>query len=260
MTTTTSDYVFNSRWEGERGRLNLLEEAYDPATLAQLSRLGVEPGWTCLEVGAGAGSIARWLGRQVGPTGRVFAADLDISHLTSFEGSNVEVVQSDLRHDPLPAENLDFVHARLVLGHIPEREQILAALVASLKPGGSLLIEETESFTADGPGLELHAQVIRAGIEAMERAGFEMGFGGRLPALLSHHGLVDVAAEGAIPLRPGGSAELTWLLMTFDQMLERGLTFNLPPGAYESWRRMTTQPDRWLTGLAVVRAWGRKPF
>lgn len=47
--------------------------------------------------------------------------------------------------------------------------------------------------------------------------------------------------------------------MTFDQMVERGLAFDLPPGAYQEWQRMMTEPDRWLAGLAVVRTRGRMP-
>src|ERR1039458_7122444 len=42
----------------------------------------------------------------------------------------------------------DLVHARLVLVHVPQRAQALAAMVAALKPGGWLLLEEAD------PGLQ----------------------------------------------------------------------------------------------------------
>jgi 2-polyprenyl-3-methyl-5-hydroxy-6-metoxy-1,4-benzoquinol methylase len=54
----------------ERERLGLLERLADPITLRRLQSLGVGVGWRCLEVGAGHGSIVRWLARQVGPQGR----------------------------------------------------------------------------------------------------------------------------------------------------------------------------------------------
>src|SRR5262245_47444537 len=45
----------------ELQRLRLLEAAADPFTQRCLQRLDIQPGWPCLEVGAGAGSIATWL-------------------------------------------------------------------------------------------------------------------------------------------------------------------------------------------------------
>ena len=38
----------------------------------------------------------------------------------------------------------DFVHTRLVLLHIPAREAVLRRLVAALRPGGVLLLEEDD--------------------------------------------------------------------------------------------------------------------
>ena len=56
---------------------------------------------------------------------------------------------SPMRHnivvDPLPEEAFDLIHARLVLMHVPEREQVLASLVAAPKPGGWLVDEEYDS-------------------------------------------------------------------------------------------------------------------
>ena len=67
--------------EDEDTRLRLIEQASDPTTFAHLDRIGVGAGWRCLEVGAGGGSVAAWLGERVGPTGHVLALDLDLRHL-----------------------------------------------------------------------------------------------------------------------------------------------------------------------------------
>ena len=53
----------------ERERLALLTELADPITTRRLTDLGVGPGWRCLDVGAGDGSVARWLAGRVGPEG-----------------------------------------------------------------------------------------------------------------------------------------------------------------------------------------------
>jgi hypothetical protein len=64
-------YALANEWERAERRLRALEATYDPVTKRRLAARGVADGWNCLEVGAGAGSIARWLGEQVGPTGEI---------------------------------------------------------------------------------------------------------------------------------------------------------------------------------------------
>jgi trans-aconitate methyltransferase len=75
----------------------------------------------------------------VGAEGYVVAADLDVSAIGAFELDNVEVRQLDLRSDSLPKSAFDVIHSRFVLGHIPERVQVLDSLVEALRPGGWLL-------------------------------------------------------------------------------------------------------------------------
>ena len=71
--------------EVELNRLRLVEEIYDPITIRHLGTIGVSKGWNCLEIGAGAGSMALWLANHVGPTRKVVATDIDlrfVSHLS----------------------------------------------------------------------------------------------------------------------------------------------------------------------------------
>jgi hypothetical protein len=72
-----SRYVFdNAAEEQTRERFATLPRLYDPGTIRHLEALGVGAGWRCLEVGAGGGSVARWLAERVGPIGRVLATDI----------------------------------------------------------------------------------------------------------------------------------------------------------------------------------------
>lgn len=59
----------------EEQRLHLLEQMLDPDTIRTLERRGIQPSWRCLELGAGAGSIACWLASRC-PDGQVVATDL----------------------------------------------------------------------------------------------------------------------------------------------------------------------------------------
>ena len=71
-------YMFAEAYDldTELGRLKLVESLNDPFTIRNLQATGVTSGWRCLEVGAGAGSMTRWLAAQVAPTGSVTAVDI----------------------------------------------------------------------------------------------------------------------------------------------------------------------------------------
>ena len=85
-----------SGYDEELARLQLLQARSDGRTFARLTRFGSLAGEVCLEVGAGAGSVARWLAVQAGPSGRVVATDADPRFLAGHELAGVEV----RRHDP----------------------------------------------------------------------------------------------------------------------------------------------------------------
>lgn len=70
MSATDRGYALQNAWDKERRRLTLLEDVLDPTTIGLLTELGVGPGWNVLEVGAGAGSITRWLCDRVGASGK----------------------------------------------------------------------------------------------------------------------------------------------------------------------------------------------
>jgi precorrin-6B methylase 2 len=69
----------------ERERLALLTQVADPITIRRLTDLRVGRGWSCLDVGAGDGSVAHWLAGRVGPIGRVVATDLNLRFLEGHE-------------------------------------------------------------------------------------------------------------------------------------------------------------------------------
>ncbi|WP_214110952.1 class I SAM-dependent methyltransferase, partial [Acrocarpospora catenulata] len=98
--------------------------------------------WHCLEVGAGGGSVARWLADRVAPTGSVLATDIKPRLIPAVPG--LTVLCHDIVADALPEAAFDLVHARLVLSHLPERQRVLARLLAALRPGGWLQLDEID--------------------------------------------------------------------------------------------------------------------
>lgn len=98
-------YQFEHSWQHERERLAAIEGELDSCSIACLTAIGVGPGWRCLEAGAGAGSIARWLSERVAPWGTVVATDLETGFLETLEATNLDVRRHYITSDPLEADS-----------------------------------------------------------------------------------------------------------------------------------------------------------
>jgi ubiquinone/menaquinone biosynthesis C-methylase UbiE len=142
---TNSTYLLDNAGREAPRRFDAQSALFDSGTIRHLEDRGIRPGWQCLEVGGGGGSIAAWLAARVGPTGHVLVTDIDPRFLEPLDAPNVEVRRHDIVTDPLPEAAFDLIHARAVLIHLPERERVLARLVSALKPGGWLVDEELDS-------------------------------------------------------------------------------------------------------------------
>jgi SAM-dependent methyltransferase len=183
--------VFGNGTAHSRDQHRCLAAAYDPVTLPRLAAAGVGPGWRCLEIGAGGGSIARWLAQRVLPGGSVLATDRDLRDLVP--GPGLEVAALDVARDPFPEAAYDLVVARLVLQHVPTRDAVLRTLVRSLKPGGLLQIDEIDAsyepplLTPDPQSEALYVRFLHAKTAALRAAGGDAGGGADRPGRADAH-------------------------------------------------------------------------
>ena len=195
-----SSYVFDNARPQAEIRFTIVAEIYDPGTVRHLTELRVGPGWRCLEVGGGGGSIASWLCDRVGPGGEVTATDIDTRYLERLVKANLKVQQHDIVFDPLPESSFDLVHTRLVLMHIPERERVLRRLVSALKPGGWILAEEFDGLSVRSDPLanpvETSFKTFDVMYQVMASRGVELRYGRALAGQMRNLGLAEIEAEG----------------------------------------------------------------
>jgi SAM-dependent methyltransferase len=263
-----STYIFDATWAKERDRLRALQGLFDDRTTSRLAELGVTAGWRCLEIGAGAGGVAEWLADRVGPTGRVVATDLDTRFLQDHGRDNLEVWQHNVANDPLDDDAFDLAHARALLEHIPEREKALRRVIAAVRPGGWLLMEDVD-FAGDMGGAlsryvrpsehrDLFAKLFR-GIETLFRArGADAGFGARLPGTLVDAGLIHVQSTVYASVVAGGTEN--WVRGTLEQLggplVQTGLatTEEVDQGL-----ALMVEPSTLYATPCMVSAWGQRP-
>src|SRR5207249_8542478 len=108
--------------------------------------------------------------------------------------------QHDAVADPLPEGEFDLVHARAVLCHLSAREAVLAKLVAALRPGGWLLLEEADCYAQVALSDDEYGDMAHWAAEAMRSLGADLTWARHLPTRLGNAGLVDVGAATDAPL------------------------------------------------------------
>ena len=246
-------------------RFDELEALFDAATLQYLTALGVAPGWSCWEVGAGSGSIAHWLADTVGPTGSVLATDLDLRWLREEHPPWLTARAHDVVSDEAPQEAFDLVHARLVLVHLRQRERVLATLVRSLRPGGWILIEDFDhaylDATAPATAQEASVRRIHRGFrKLLIQNGADLTYARGLPDLLRAHGLRDVAGEGRMTFAAGASAAARLLEANLLQVGEQMVHGNLcTRQELKTALELLHDPDHGFAMPLLISAWGRQP-
>jgi arsenite methyltransferase len=108
-----------------------------------IAALDLKEGDRVAEIGAGSGYWIPWLSRAVGPTGRVYAEEVEVEsveqlrELVAREGlANVEVILGEY-HDPLlPDGQIDLAITSLTYHHIEERSAFFTALHTDLSNHG----------------------------------------------------------------------------------------------------------------------------
>jgi precorrin-6B methylase 2 len=109
--------------------------------------LGLKPGMSVADVGAGFGAWTVRMAKLVGPTGRVYATDIGEAQLAALrdyvkrEGlANVTVLGGAADTTNLPAACCDAILIRDAYHHLTQPEAIVKSLAAALKPGGRLAV------------------------------------------------------------------------------------------------------------------------
>lgn len=258
-------YFANSeKDEVELRRLRLLEETYDPNTIRYLERFRLGKGQNCLEIGAGAGSIASWLAMQVGPTGRVVATDINTRFLQRLNVPNIEVRQHNIVQDDLETSEYDLVHCRAVLMHLSEYEKALERMIGSLRPSGWLLVEEADygsvlSLDLTNPSAVPLISALRIVYDELRKKNTDIYFGRRVRDLVEGHELTDVGNEGWTSIGRGGTSEAQFRWMTTQVVMKPLIASGaITQQQYENAKRLYEDPSFYFLGFTMFSAWGRR--
>ncbi len=131
--------------------LGVLNSGAAPSQRQEIARLAElmewKPGTIVADIGAGDGSFSFVAAEKVGPTGRVYATEIDSDKLKQLRSdvlkrklANVIVVEGAVDDTKLPSECCDAIYLRHVYHHLTQPVEFDRNLVRSLKTGARLAI------------------------------------------------------------------------------------------------------------------------
>ena len=149
--------VQGAAWLDRRER----EDEEEPDLAVRLLR--IPRGATVADIGAGSGYMTVRLAKTVGPTGKVYANDLQPGMLQLLEKTiarekltNVIPILGTVDDPRLPAETIDLAIMVDVYHEFSQPQVMLQRIKAALKPGGRLVLLEYRAEDPDVPILPDH--------------------------------------------------------------------------------------------------------
>jgi SAM-dependent methyltransferase len=251
------------RRDVEEKRLGLLEQLFDPDSRQR--RDLVRPGWRCLEVGAGRGSMAVWLAEKVGASGQVVATDVDTTYLERLNVPNLEVRRHNILDDSLESlgrGSFDLVSSRLMLFWLAGRQETaIRRMVECLRPGG-WLVDEDGDWGMVGPVDPTHRHYGDAFNEWWSSRGYDPTFGRKLPALFERCGLQNIRHEASAQVVRGGSPWACWWKQTLEGIRANedaaGSLTRAREQEYQQLMAPFTDTSVWLLSELLHACWGQR--
>ncbi len=146
-----------------------------------LDKIGLQPGITVADVGAGSGYFTMRMAKRVGPTGKVYAVDVQPEMLTLLrrrlakaKGANVEPVLGTEADPKLPRNALDLILMVDVYHELSQPQKMLRRLRAALKNDGRLVLLEYRKEDPHIPIRPDHKMSVEEAKQELEAEGFRL--------------------------------------------------------------------------------------
>ncbi|MEU9702542.1 methyltransferase domain-containing protein [Streptomyces sp. NPDC047981] len=252
--------VFRPEQAGEGERIDFGALAYDDITMARLRALGAGPGWHCLDVGAGTGTVSRRLLEEAG-VASVLAVDRDVRFLRERPVPGLDVREADVTAPDFAPGRFRLVHARFVLMHLPEHERLVGRLAELVEPGGVLVLSDAVDLLGDRTPDSPYTEVMRAMWRGLrDTIGTDVSWVPSYPRLLREAGLVPVAAEIHVPpLEPGSPISRFWADTWERSRAAMRATGLVDDAAVDAAIRYLDSEECAALSAGMLTAWGRKP-
>ena len=157
------------------------EREDEEAPTRALDIIKVTPGSTVADIGAGSGYFTERLAKLVGPTGKVYANDIQRGMLDLLQRridqqrlTNVTLVLGEPADPKLPPSSIDMALMVDVYHELGDPQTMLANIRKALKPDGRLVLLEYKGEDPSVPILPLHKMTVAQAKLELEHEGYKL--------------------------------------------------------------------------------------
>lgn len=260
MAETLRPYILDDATTVEYQRLDLMSKILDPWTRRYLEEIGVGPGWRCLELGGGNGSVAEWLCGVVGTSGSVTSVDINTALLGLVPAQNLTVARADVRTSELPGGDYDHVTCRAMLHQIAENAPaVLGRMAAAVRPGGWLLVQEPDFHLAPTTEPAAWSDTWSAILAWGRDNGVDWFIGRHLPGMVVDAGFARPEASTDVENIRGGERGAVYFKLFFAEVRDRVLAAGgLDAATFDAATALLDDPHHWTQCWMMTAVWGRK--
>jgi len=166
---------------GGAGWLERPEREDEEAPSKAIDLLELKPGMAVADIGAGSGYYSSRIAKRVGPTGHVYATDIQPGMIDILERrikqeglTNVTTVLGAADDPKLPPKSIDLAIMVDVYHELQQPQIFLQRLKDAFKPGGRLVLLEFRKEDPKIPILEVHKMSVAEVDQEMKAEGYEI--------------------------------------------------------------------------------------
>lgn len=206
-----------------RVAIELRDDVYRRPLETATERLGIGTGWKCVDVGAGGGDVSVALGSIVGPSGRVFAVDIDPHRRDQVAAAAAKETQvialTQAAEELILPEQVDLAFCRFLLLQVIDPHRVIERMASAVRDAGWVVIQE--AITSAG-------RVGESPISALDSAMRHPDIGIMVPKIAHQLGIEVTDCWAEAPVGFGDTPESRYL-ETMTGVLATDEPVMLPP-------------------------------
>lgn len=250
--------------ENIKKRRVLRELVNDYSTKKYISSFKLPLNSKCLELGAGTGSIACYLACRF-LKGEVLAVDINEENIEFINETygNIPNLKSEVSDVHTPCyidEKFDLIHARFLMEHISDWEQVLKSLYENnLKEGGIIFFEDAVYSQKMGYfGGENYVNIMDTYSKIVSSDSLKWDCALQTPKYFEKVGLVDINTFGEIQTFMGNSIEAEYWIKCFSENREQLINNGIDALEIEKTLEELKIVGKCFSGPLVFHSYGKK--
>jgi len=251
-------------------RLINQSKCWEPETDLLFDRIGIQPGWKCLDSGCGPIGVIPSLSKHIGDTGLIVGLDENPHYLSAAKRSlcsdnntNIDLLMGNIYSPSLKEGSFDLCHARFIMNEKGCDTELLDIMIKLSQPGGVIVSQESDWTTWKCyPPQPAWSRIRDAMIRLFDLKGGDINAGLRTYHLFYQANLSDIQVRSAIKAMPVGhpyrSDLVKFALVEKKQLLDAQI---LPEEEFNASIKMCNKiiddPAIIIYSYALTQVWGR---